>query len=60
MTSLQLFRITLTLKRPRVANSAEIVKVQPCFLKEFLKTQKKVKKIRNYVLKCNQYLYFLI
>ena len=35
-------------------------KLEPCLLKQPLKTRKKVKRIRNYVLKVNLYLYFLI
>ena len=35
-------------------------KLQPCLLKQPLKTKKKVKRIKNYVLKYDRYLYFLI
>ena len=32
-------------RRPRVANFAETIKLQPCFLKQPLKTQAKLKKL---------------
>ena len=35
-------------------------KLQPWLLKELLKRPEKVKRIRNYILKSNLYLYFLI
>ena len=45
------------LSRPRVANFAEIITF---FINITFKNSKKVKRIRNYVLKCNMYKYFLI
>ena len=45
---------------PRVAIFAEIIKVVTMFIKIIFKDSKKLKRIRNYVLKCNLYLYFLI
>ena len=39
---------------------ADIIKTATKFIKTTLKDSKKVKRIRNYVLKCNLYLYFLI
>ena len=35
-------------------------KLEPFLLKQSLKTQKKTKRIINYLSKCNLYLYFLI
>ena len=49
----------LYLRMPGAAIFADIIKLQPCLLKHSLKT-KKVKKIKNYLLICNLYLYFLI
>ena len=46
------------LRRPRVANFADLIKISTMFIKT--KKSKKVKKNRNYVLKFNPYLYFLI
>ena len=48
------------LSRPRVANFAEIIKIPTFFINITFKNSKKVKRIRNYVLKCNMYKYFLI
>ena len=45
---------------PRVAIFAEIIKVVTMFIKTIFKDSKKLKRIRNYVLKCNLYLHFLI
>ena len=45
---------------PRVAIFAEIIKVVTMFIKTIFKDSKKLKRIRNYVLKCNLYLYLLI
>ena len=45
---------------PRVANLDDIIKIATIFIKKTLKDSKKVRRIRNYVLKCNLYLYFLI
>ena len=42
------------LRRPRVANFADI-KIATMFIKTTFKGSKKVKRIRNYVLKCNLY-----
>ena len=48
------------LRRFRVANFADIIKIMNIFIKTVFKDSKKVKRIRNYVPKCNLYLYFLI
>ena len=49
MTSYPLFQITFILRRPRVANFTDIIKLQPRFLKQSLKTQENVKRIGNYL-----------
>ena len=38
---------------PRVANFADIIKTATMFIKTTFKDSEKVKRIRNYVLKCN-------
>ena len=50
MMSQPLYQNAFILRRPKVANFANIIKVPT----------KKVKRIGNYVLKCNLYLYFLV
>ena len=40
-------------RRPRVAIFADIIKIVAMFSKAILKDPKKVKRIRNYALKCN-------
>ena len=52
--------IVLVFERPRVAIFADILKIVTMFVKTILKYSKKVKRFRNYVLKCNLYQYFLI
>ena len=47
-------------KRAREANLFDIIKIATIFIKTTFKNQKKVKRIRNYALKYNLYLYFLI
>ena len=39
---------------------AAIIKIVTMFIKTNFKDTKKIKRIRNYVSKCNLYLYFLI
>ena len=51
---------TFILRRPRVDNFADIIKIATMFIKTTFKGSKRVKRIRNYALKCNLYLYFLI
>ena len=45
---------------PGLAFFADIMKVITRFIKKMFKDSRKVKIIRNYILKCNVYLYFLI
>ena len=51
---------TEIMRRRRVANFVDIIKIATMFNKTTTKKKKKVKRIRNYVLKWNLYLYFLI
>ena len=48
------------MRRRRVANFVDIIKIATMFIKPTMKDSKKVKRIRNYVLKWNLYLYFSI
>ena len=48
------------LKKPREVHFANIIKIANKFIKTTFKDSKKVKRIRNYILKCNLYPYFLI
>ena len=50
----------LILRRPGIAIFADIIKIVTMFLKTIFKDSIQIKKIRNYVSKCNLYLYFLI
>ena len=50
----------LILRKLIVADFADIIKIATIFVKTIFKDSKKVKRIRNYVPKCNLYLYFLI
>ena len=59
-TSQLLFQITVILRKPGVAVFADIIKIITMFIKKIFKDSRKVKRIRNYVLKYNLYLYFLI
>ena len=43
-----------------VATFADTIKIITMFIKKIFKDTRKVKRIRNYALKCNLYLYFLI
>ena len=52
--------LTIISPRPSVFNLADIIKIATIFIKTIFKESKIVKRIRNYVLKCNLYLYFLI
>ena len=47
-------------RRPRAANFADIIEIAIMFIKPTIQDSKKVQRIRNYVLKHNLYLYFLI
>ena len=55
MTSQPLFQNTFILRRPRVTNFADIIKIATVFLKTTFRDSQKIKIIRNYVLKCNLY-----
>ena len=48
------------LGRPRWAIFADIMKIITRFIKEIFKDLRKTKRVRNYLLKCNLYLYFLM
>ena len=48
------------LRRPRVANLTDIIKIATIYIKTTFIASSKVTKIRNYLLKCNLYLCFLI
>ena len=50
----------MTTSTSRVANFTGIIIIATTFIKTTLKESKKVKGIRNYVLKCKLYLYFLV
>ena len=54
------YQYAFILRRLKVANFADIIKIATMFVKTYFKGQNIVEKIRNYVLKCNLYLYFLI
>ena len=60
MTSYPLLQNTFILRRPGVAIFADIIKIITGFIEKMFKDSRKVKKIRNYVPKCNLYLYFLL
>ena len=60
MTSQLYFQNNFILRRPTVANFADIIKIATMFVETTSKDPKRVKRIRNYLLKCNLYLYFLI
>ena len=51
---------TFNLRRPRVTNFADIIKIATMFNKTTFKDPNKVKRIKNYVLSFCRYLYFLI
>ena len=58
MTSKPLFQVTFILRRPTVANFADIIKITTVFIRTIFEDSKKVKRNINYALKCNLYLYF--
>ena len=60
MTSSTVSQNIFISRRPREANFADIFKIVATFIKTTFKDSKKVKRIRNYLLKCNLYLYLLI
>ena len=55
MTLKPLFQNTFILIKPRVTNFVDIIKIAIRFIKTTFKGSHKVKRIRNYVLKCNLY-----
>ena len=55
-----LFKITFISRRSRVTTFADIIKIITMFIKTIFKGSKKVKRFRNYILKCILYLYFLV
>ena len=59
MTLQTLYENAFVLGRPTAANFAGIIKI-PTIIKKIFKDPKKFKRIRNYMLKCNVYLYFLV
>ena len=60
VTSSSQFQNTFILRTLRVTNFADIIKATTMFIKKIFIDSKKVKRISNYVLKCDLYLYFLI
>ena len=57
MTSEPLFQNTYILRRPGVASFSYIIKILTMFLETIFKYSRKVKRIRNYVSKCNLYVF---
>ena len=55
-----LFQNTFILKGSRIAKVADFFKIPTKFIKTVFKNSNKNKKTRNYVLKCDLYLYFFI
>ena len=49
--------ITFNLRRLRVGNFAGSINIAAAFIKKIFKDSRKIKRIRNYVLKCNFCLY---
>ena len=47
------YQYAFILRRLRVANFADIIKIATMFVKTYFKEPNIVEKIRNYVLKCN-------
>ena len=60
MTLQPLPQNTFILRRPRVDNFTGIIKIATMLIETTFSDSNKIKRIRNYVLKCNLYLYFLI
>ena len=60
MMSKSLLQNTFTLTSPGVVFFADIIKIVAMFIKTIFKDSRKVKRIRNYVSKCNPYFNFLI
>ena len=51
---------TFILRKLRLANFPDIIKIATIFFRTTFKDSNKVKRNRNYALKCNLFLYFLI
>ena len=60
MTLQPLSQNIFILRRPRVANFTGNIRIATMFVKTIFKASDKIKRIRNYVLKYNLYLYLLI
>ena len=60
MISSALFKSSFLLTRPRVAGFTDIIKFVTMLIKIIIKDSRKVKRIINYISKCNRYLYFLM
>ena len=60
MTSKHLFLNVFILRRPGVANFADIIKILTMFIKKIFKDIKNAKRFRYYIPKYNLYLHFLI
>ena len=60
VTSKPLFQNTFILRRPRVADFAYTIETETMSMKTILSDSKRVKRFRNYALKCNRYMYLLI
>ena len=54
------FRNKFILIRPGLAIFADIIKIVVMFIKTIFKDSRKVNRTRNYVRRCNLYLYFLL
>ena len=55
MTLKPLFQNAFILRKPRVTKFADIIKIATRFIKIAFKGSLKIKRIRNYVLKCSLY-----
>ena len=60
ITSWFLFQNIFILRRPKVTNFADIIKIKIIFIKKTFEGSKIVKRMRNRHLKCNLHLYYLI
>ena len=60
ITSWFLLQNIFILRRPKVTNFADIIKIKIIFIKKTFEGSKIVKRMRNRHLKCNLHLYYLI
>ena len=60
MSSWPLFQVNFTLTRFRVANFADMIKIATFFVRATFENSNEVKRNRNYGLKYNLYLCFLM